>query len=231
MDVQWFPSDKEELNSMLNNFLAAPKTIEKANGIIVPHAGYIYSGAIAGKAYVNLRNIKTAVIIGPSHYVSFRGVRAVNDIKTPFGEPRTIKNKFVKIDYEHSVKNQIPFLQKLNPKIKILPLAVGQISEREAEQIAKQILDYTGVYVFSTDLSHFLPYEQAVKTDKHTIEIIETLNFEKVDEIDACGKYALIIMMYLCKLNGWSPRLIEYKNSGDITQTKSCVVGYASFVF
>ena len=232
--MEWYPQNKKELNKILEKFLSQKTDFQNhLSGLIVPHAGYEFSGAIAGKAFGLLKNkkIDKAVILGPSHYAGFQGIRALEKIKTPLGEIKIIKNDFKKIDYEHSVENQIPFLQKLNPNIEVLPLVVGEISNQEAEDIAKKILEINAVYIFSTDLSHFLPYEQAVKIDKQTIKIIEDLNLEKFDNIDACGKFPLLITMHLCKLKNWKPKLIEYKNSGDVIGDKSSVVGYASFRF
>lgn len=232
--MEWYPQNPKELNKILEKFLSQKTDFKKeVHGLIVPHAGYEFSGAIAGKAFALLKNkeIKKAVVLGPSHYLSFQGVRALEKIKTPLGKIKIIKNDFKKIDYEHSIENQIPFLQKLNPNIEVLPLVVGDISDKEAQEITEKISKIDAVYIFSTDLSHFLTYDKAVKTDKQTIKIIEDLDFEKFESIDACGKFPLLIMMHLCKLNNWEPKLIEYKNSGDVIGDKSSVVGYAGFWF
>ncbi len=230
--MEWYPQNPEELNKVVEEFLFQ-KTEFKGDihGLIVPHAGYEFSGAIAGKAFSLLKNnkINKAVILGPSHYLGFQGIKALKKINTPFGKIKILKNDFEKLKYEHSVENQIPFLQKLNPNIEVLPLVVGEISNKESEEIAKKILNLNAVYIFSTDLSHFLPYEQAVKTDKQTIKIIEDL--KKFEHINACGKFPLLIMIHLCKLKNWKPKLIEYKNSGDIIGDKNSVVGYAGFWF
>ena len=76
-----------------------------------------------------------------------------------------------------------------------------------------------------------MPYELAIKKDKQTIKIIEKLDFKNSEKIDACGKNPLLILMHLCKIKKYKPKLIEYKNSGDITKDKKSVVGYASFYF
>ncbi len=240
----WYPKDKEELNKVLDGFLSQPVSeihSKKIHGLIVPHAGYAFSGRIAGKAFSLLKEksgkIDKAVVLGPSHYEWFYGIKALRKIKTPFGEVKIIENNFplyVEQGYEHSVENQIPFLQKLNTEIGILPLVVGEISENNAKEIAIKIIEIINedaIFILSTDLSHFLPYDEAVRKDKNTIKIIENLDFEKLEEIDACGKFPLLIMMHLCRIKKWKPNLIEYKNSGDITGDKGGVVGYASFWF
>ena len=233
---EWYPKEKKELNEALENYLSEKISVGKnqeIHGLIVPHAGYIFSGKISGKAFslLNPKKINKAVILGPSHYAGFYGMRALGKAETPLGKPKISSSNFQKIGYEHSVDNQIPFLQKLNQEIEILPLIVGEISTEDAEKIARQIADKEDVYIFSTDLSHFLDYDEAVKIDKKTINIIENLDFDRANEIDACGKFPLLIMMQLCRLKGWKPKLIEYKNSGDVIGEKESVVGYASFWF
>ena len=229
----WYPQSKEELNKVLEKFIKTDKKIKEVHGLIVPHAGYEFSGEIAGRAFGLLMDekIEKAVVLGPSHYVGFEGVRACEKLETPLGKVKIIENDFLKIYYEHSVENQIPFLQKLNPDIEVLPLVVGEISNEEAEKIAEKFLEIDAVYIFSTDLSHFLPYEEAIKKDKQTIKIIENLDLNNFENIDACGKFPLLVLMHLCKLKNWKPKLIEYKNSRDIIGDKNSVVGYASLYF
>lgn len=235
--MDWYPQNKTELDKLLRKFLIIAKTPEKeVHGLIVPHAGYFFSGQIAGKAFSFLKQRKigvdTAIIFGPSHYVGFEGVRALEKAETPFGKIKIMKNNFEKIGYEHSIDNQIPFLQKLGFK-EVLPLAVGELSEEDAQEIAKKISKIPAIYIFSTDLSHFLPYEKATELDKKTIKIIEALDIKNWENIEACGKFPLLVMIKLCKEKNWKPKLIEYKNSGDVVpETKNQgVVGYASFMF
>lgn len=229
----WYPEDKDELNKILNSYLKHnPK--QDLHGLVVPHAGYNYSGRVAGKAFSLIPKNKKAIVIGPSHYEAFQGIKTLHEdrLTTPLGKLKLTKNNFNVLNVpEHSITNQFPFLQKLEYK-EALPLVVGNITNEQAKQIAKELSKQTDyIFVFSTDLSHFLTYEQAVKTDKKSIEIIEQLDLNKTQEIDACGKYPLLILMNLCKLKSWKPKLIEYKNSGDITGDKSQVVGYSSFWF
>ena len=175
--------------------------------------------------------IKKAIILGPSHYVGFEGVRVLSKNKTPMGEFDIIPNDFEEIEYDHSIDNQIPFLQKLNFEIEILPLVVGEITSDDAKKLAEKLLKIDSKVIISTDLSHFLTYDEAVKKDKASIKIIEDLDINKLEDVDACGKFPLMVLIWMCKLKGWKPKLIEYKNSGDITGDKSSVVGYSTFVF
>lgn len=232
----WYPGNKNELNNLLDFLLLqkSGKKIKEIHGVIVPHAGFAYSGEVAGAAYGLLKNkkIKKAIVFGPSHYAAFRGLASLSSMKTPLGDMKIKENFYQKLPKEHSVKNQIPFLQKLNKDMEIMPLVVGDISVKEAEEIAKQFAnEKDALFVFSTDLSHFFPYEEAVKKDRKTISIITDLNLKQASRMDACGHFPLLIAMQLCKLKKWKPELIEYKNSGDVTGDKESVVGYASFVF
>ena len=225
----WYPTNKQELEKTLNSFIK-PNPKKDLHGIIVPHAGYIYSGAIAGKAFSLLSKAEKAIILAPSHQVALRGIASIKSIKTPLGDIKITPNQYEKLDYEHAIDNQIPFLQFLGYK-EVLPLVIGQITNQEAQETAKNLAKQNCPIIISTDLSHFLSYEQAVKTDKATIKIIQDLDTSNYKEIDACGSSPLLIAMHLCKLKNYKPKLIEYKNSGDITGDKSQVVGYASFFF
>ncbi len=233
----WYPEHKQELEDVLTRYLKSNiKIIRKINGLIVPHAGYEYSGAVAGKAFSLLKNkkIKRAVIIGPSHYVYLNEVCTSNEKQwhTSLGKIDLFNKDFptADINQEHSIKNQLPFLQKLGFK-EIMPLMVGKINLEKAEEIAKKISKIPAICIFSTDLSHFFPYDEAVKKDKNTINIIEKLDFNRLKEIDACGIYPLLILFCLCKIKKTHPKLIVYKNSGDVTGDKDAVVGYSSLYF
>ncbi len=232
----WYPQNKQELNKALDNFLKSKNKVGNVHGIIVPHAGYEFSGAIAGKAFSLIsKNSSKAIIIGPSHHTYLNNIVTSDkkELTTPLGKIKFFNTNFpqTNIDQEHSITNQIPFLQKINPKIKILPLMAGQITNENAKQTAEKISKINALYIFSTDLSHFLFYDEAIKKDKQTIKIIENIELNNFNKIDACGFYPLLILMHLCKIKNLKPNLIEYKNSGDITGDKSGVVGYASFSF
>jgi AmmeMemoRadiSam system protein B len=240
--ADWYPQKIEELNELLESYLKDSKQIKKIKGIIAPHAGYIYSGTIAGKAYSLLKDEdnenKTAIIISPSHYFPLKGIASHNHNtwKTTLGEIKIIQNNFSKTDLsrEHAIDNQIPFLQKQGFK-KILPIIIGEINQKQAKEIAKEIIPYlkNSRLILSSDLSHFLPFKEAIKKDKETIKAISNLDSKKLLSIEnsACGLFPLLVFIEIAKIEGWKPKLIEYKNSGDITEEKESVVGYASFSF
>ena len=234
----WYPENQTELNELLEKLIIhSTKHNKKLHGLIVPHAGYEFSGEIAGKAYslLNGKKIDKIAILAPSHYVGFSGVVSCNSLSTPLGNVRILKNDFPKSDSilrkEHSLDVQLPFIQKLLPQAKILPLVVGELTNIQAEELAKKLSTQDLFFIISSDLSHFNKYEKAKELDMDTIELIEDLDLENFNQIDACGKFPLLVLFYLCKLKGWKPKLLEYKNSGDVTGNMSSVVGYASFMF
>ncbi len=241
MSNAWYPQDKKELNGLLEQFLSQETEAEhrQIHGLIVPHAGYAYSGALAGKAYAMLKNSKhkKAIILAPSHYFPLSKATSHTESEwiTALGKIRVNQNGFERtnISQEHAIDNQIPFLQKLGFR-EILPLVVGEIDIEEAREIAEKLAGIKdSIIIISTDLSHFLPYEQAIKKDKETIKAIESLDAEKLLKIDncACGIFPLLALIELCGIKKFRPKLLEYKNSGDITGDKSNVVGYACFAF
>jgi len=235
----WYPENKKELETFIDNSFKKKPNIKnkKINGIIVPHAGYVYSGEIAGKAFSLLKNkkLEKAIIIGPSHYIPLieAATSQTSELKTPLGNI-TLKSfpslKIEDISKEHSINNQIPFLQRLGIK-EITQIMVGEITSQYAKELAKKIAKINAAYIFSTDLSHFMSYDKAKETDKKTITIIEEADLENFQKIDACGFFPLLVLFHLCKIKKIKPHLIEYKNSGDIAGDKSSVVGYASFYF
>lgn len=237
MSSDWYSQDKKELNNNLESFLKIKsKSKKKINGIIVPHAGYAYSGKIAGIAYSSLKNKDLAIIIAPSHYFPLSNIVSHDEKtwKTPLGPIEILDNNFQKRDIkkEHAIDNQIPFIQKLGFK-KILPIMVGEITPQEAKAIAQKLAKLKGIFIISSDLSHFLPYQEAVDQDRRTINAIKELDSKKLLSIEnsACGIFPLLIFIELAKLKKWKPHLIKYTTSGEITKDKSQVVGYSSWNF
>lgn len=251
--ANWYPSNKKELEEFIDNSFnqanygedASQKPLGvwdkekpmKIHGIIVPHAGYEYSGAIAGKAFSIIKNkkIEKAIVLGPSHYIPLNKIVTSDKFQweTPLGKIKLFNIGFptIDIEQEHSIKNQIPFLQKLGVK-EVMPLMIGEILPEQAKQTAEKIAKQNALFVFSTDLSHFLQYDNAKQRDKSTIKIIENLELDNWKNLDACGIYPLLIMFHLCKILNTKPHLIEYKNSGDVIGDKyHGVVGYGSFWF
>jgi hypothetical protein len=252
-----FQSSEERLKTLKilkDKKLRELKNFNEIHGLIVPHAGYLFCGQIMSDAFYFLENLKEknqreksikkekkAIILGTNHYFYKIGIYSHNKEywETPLGKIKIMKNNFEKIDIkkEHSIDNQIPFIQFLSFK-EILPLVINDFTNKEEEYLKKIIKEFGGLgknclLICSTDLSHFLDYETAKQKDIKTIKKIKKLEEEYFlnQENVACGFYPLILTIRICKHFNYKPVLINYKNSGDITPRKDSVVGYASFIF
>lgn len=238
----FYPDSKEELSEMIQEFLLkAPKqTVPgELKAIIVPHAGYEYSGQVAACAYSLLKEAapKKIVIIGPSHYEYFFGIVGdTNEFwETPLGKVKVTSSGLQKFEaahaHEHSIEVQLPFLQSVLSDFEIMPIAIG---DDDSDEIAQQLEHFLKDHflIVSSDLSHFHSYHEASKLDKITCGAIETLDDKKLkDEGEACGMKAVTVMLRIAKDLGWKCKLLCYKNSGDVTGDKNKVVGYASMAF
>ncbi len=254
----FYPSDEKHLRSQLATFFEKTKPHELPDGLIVPHAGYIYSGRTAGAAYSLLRNkkISTVFLIGRSHRANFVGV--ITDDrdawKTPLGsvdvDKKIVSDIVVRpgfrvdyrvIDAEHGLEVQIPFLQyAIKEKFKIVPLLVGCEDEQELETYANYLSPVikktkNSLVVISTDLSHYYPLDIAQQKDKKFISIIEKGQFfsiiesMKKGEAEACGGSAVFLgLRALSKISPLKVELLRYSTSYEATKDKSQVVGYAA---
>jgi len=244
----FYPSDKNELAKAINNFLKnVPETkINNIKALIVPHAGYTYSGQVAAYGYKLLRKIKDRIkiiVVGPSHHEYFEGIAIDNSDfwETPLGKAKITKEKIISnkiknipeaFEKEHSLEVQLPFLQYVLRDFEIQPLAIGNIDPASlAKEIEKIITKHT-IVVISSDLSHFYNYKDAVKIDSFANTAIPELDIKTFEEkAEACGKTGILAILYIAKKHNWKCKLLCYKNSGDITKDKNRVVGYGSYVF
>ncbi len=236
----FYPASKEEIESMLNKFFRNfPKQEKQPKALIVPHAGYIYSGQVAAYAYALLSSkTKKIILLGPSHSFYLNGIATdTNDCwETPLGKVKLMKNNFSKIEEahmnEHCLEVQLPFLQKILSNFEILPLVIGDANPKEISEKIINVLDDDTLLIVSSDLSHYQPYDTAVKIDHNTIKAIQDLDYNKMErQGDACGKISIMTLIDIAKKLNWKPKLLNYKNSGDVIGDKSGVVGYASFAF
>lgn len=259
---QFYPEDPGVLQRQIRGFLsrAGSRTDPAVRALIVPHAGYDYSGPIAAEAYklIEGRKFDSVVIIAFLHRVFLQGV-LVDDVaayETPLGRvpvdrdlAREIRashpvfqNAMPGRFEEHSLEVQIPFLQETVPELKIVPIYIGAQDSSNitalAEVLAKTLADRNVLVVATTDLSHFHSYETASGKDKALIARFEKGNAEEIyeayaqEEAEACGMGPVLTSILLAKKMKWSgPRLIRYANSGDVTGERNSVVGYAAMAF
>jgi hypothetical protein len=249
----FYPEDKKELSSQLKSFLKNTKEKHPNSNIkalIVPHAGYIYSGQTAAWGYrqlpQNTRNGHFA-LIGPSHQYPFKGlVGSPSDFwQTPLGILKQIpakdKNKHLVLDSkphvsEHCLEVQLPFLQYLYPDqigVSISCFLTGfNVDQKES---AFYFLKYypSAIFIISSDLSHYLPENIAREKDKKTIEAI--VNYDSKyffsEENAACGTGGILILMDMAKKESWKSELIYYDTSATAYGDKNAVVGYAAIGF
>ena len=253
----FYPADPFQLKKMLIEYLdKAPLYPIKPEAIVSPHAGYIYSGPVAGVSYKQFLNLDknihyTILLIGPSHYVPFEGISFgyYDYWLTPLGEVKVNKeviqkfvlnNKELPITLntiphikEHSLEVQVPFLQLVLDNFSIVPIVYGQIHYSIIEKIIIEIKNNKNdvVVVVSTDLSHYHPDNIARELDINCNLAVENLDISYLEKCEACGKIGLAAIIEYAQKNRWKGRVLDYKTSGDTSGDRSSVVGYASYIF
>lgn len=250
---QFYPADKGQLESMVDGYLSgapAKLGVWGVRGLVSPHAGYVYSGPVAAYGYRQLEGSRygTVIVLGPSHkvYLQKAYIPDVDYYETPLGRvpvspvaKELLRNGIFTSEpagadsQEHSVEAQVPFLQRVLPPFKIVPVMVGDVDPGELADALSKYVDDDTLVVASTDLSHYKPYGECVATDNVTVSKILALDYKGVvAEGDACGKIPVLTLMELAKRRGWRTTLFDYRNSGDTAGSKDQgVVGYASIGF
>ncbi len=222
----------------------------KVKALIVPHAGYIYSGAIAASAYSTLTDIASRIcrvlLLGPTHRVAVNGIALpdTSAFETPLGKvmldvpamssitnlPQVIISDAAHA-LEHSLEVQLPFLQCVLDDFTLLPLAVGHATAQEVAEVLETVWggDET-LIVISSDLSHYLPYADAQQADAITANNILRLN-QPITHEQACGGTPINGLIIAARAHHLTPHLLDLRNSGDTAGSHDRVVGYAAFVF
>jgi len=220
--------------------------------VISPHAGYVYSAPVAAYSYKLFKKIDQArkwkiLLLGPSHQVPFSGAAApafgkwetplglvdVKDVRDEIGDSEVIVDVPEAGVHEHSLEVQVPFLQMVLDDFELYPIVLGDV---RADLLAEALADFCKnddvIVVVSTDLSHFLPYEEAKMVDGETCDAVSGLDIEKMkSKGDACGRAGILCLLHLAKKLGWKCELLDYRNSGDTAGTKDKVVGYGAWGF
>jgi len=248
----FYPANAHELAREVQGLLASamPTSLASIKALIVPHAGYIYSGAIAATAYTALSSIasriRRVVLLGPTHRVAVRGLALPGGeaFDTPLGRIKLDQAAAHSISHlpqvsvrpdvhaqEHSLEVQLPFLQSVLPDFTLLPLAVGMASSEEVAEVLEAVWgsDET-LIVISSDLSHYLPYPTAQRVDNETMQAILNLQ-QPIPHDRACGGTPISGLILAAKHHHLTPQLLDFCNSGDTAGTHDQVVGYAAFAF
>lgn len=230
-------------------------------GIIAPHAGYEYSGRVAAYAYSQIKSkeYRTVIIIGSSHRVPFRGIAIypAGSWETPLGtvaidhemaqvimkECKNIKPFPAAFEREHSLEVQVPFLQKALTGFKIVPIVTGSMDKSDykdfADTMGRIVKNNQGkvLIVASSDMSHFHAYDAASKMDNLTLKDIGEMNVDGLHQhlqkgdCELCGAQGVLSLMMLAKQMNGKATILNYANSGDVTNDKTRVVGYSSVAF
>ena len=248
----FYPASPEALRTSVREYLAQarPDAGPSPKVLIVPHAGYVYSGSTAARGYAALREvaarIRRVVLIGPAHRVAVRGVAvpSVDRFETPLGTvrlDRTTLDVLAKTPHvvvsdrahaaEHALEVQLPFLQEVLEDFTLVPLVVGDASSDEVAAVLERIWGGPEtLIVVSSDLSHYLPYETAREVDASSLAQVIGLGPE-LDHQQACGATPINALMCVARRRGLRPQLLAACSSGDTAGDRERVVGYAALAF
>lgn len=245
----FYTDNPEELRQQIEIFKQNSKNYyesKDARAVIVPHAGLVFSGRLAYEGISQLdKNIENIFIFAPAHQVAFEGLALTSFThwKTPLGEIEvntTICEELIKNHYanfndeafepEHSAEIQVPIIQTVFPNVKIIPVLIGKADPEQIEKIIEEYYhDSKNGFVISSDLSHFLKDEDAIKLDLTTAQMIETGNIQGFRYDQACGAVAVVGLVLFANKHNWSLLRIDMTNSASTTGDKSRVVGYGSW--
>lgn len=253
----FYPGEGRALGGTVASLLAAAHAETSADAVsvppkvlIVPHAGYIYSGSMAARAYARLAGaraiVRRVVLLGPVHRVPVRGLAlsGATAFATPLGAIDIDQDAVAALAglrqvvvspaahaLEHSLEVQLPFLQTVLDDFKLLPLAVGDATPTEVAQVLEALWGGPEtLIVISSDLSHYLPYRASQTIDQDTVERILALRGPLTHE-QACGGTPINGLLLAARQHHLQPQLLGLCNSGDTAGDKQRVVGYAAIAF
>lgn len=250
----FYPDDPELLRASVERCLAEGASTVPAGdrpwkALVAPHAGFVYSGPVAGHAHARLAPrrdaIRRVVLLGPSHRVAFRGIAAstADGFATPLGVvpvDREATTRALGVPgvrafdaahaEEHSLEVQLPFLQVALRDFAIVPLVVGDAAPEAVAALIEALWDGDEtVVVVSSDLSHYLPYEAARRLDRATSDAIERLAPAEIGEDRACGRRPVQGLLVAARRHGLGATTFDLRSSGDTAGGRDAVVGYGAY--
>jgi AmmeMemoRadiSam system protein B/AmmeMemoRadiSam system protein A len=249
----FYSGDARELANSVGHYLAgAAKSVVTANApkaLIVPHAGYVYSGAIAGQVFASVRPAANAitrvVLLGPAHRVGFSGVAApdCDAFETPLGAISLDRAAIEAVcglsgvarradahRDEHSLEVQLPFLQTILGRFTLVPLVVGQCDATLVTAVLDQLWGGAEtLIVISSDLSHYEDYDTAQGLDNATAAAIESLQPDRIEHRQACGRLPIAGLLDVARRRGMTVKRLGLCNSGDTAGDRNRVVGYGGW--
>jgi AmmeMemoRadiSam system protein B/AmmeMemoRadiSam system protein A len=256
---KYYPDSSSQIRAMIDSFIDKKAEKEEVIGLVVPHAGYIYSGAVAGAVLSHIKFKDTFVVLGPNH--TGRGqpfsIMTEGTWETPLGEVQIdseLARKLVSMshylkedrlahEYEHSIEVQIPFLQYFKADVKIVPIILstgdGEICKGIGRDIGRALreLKKEAVILASSDMNHYESQKVTQKKDRQAIDAILNLDpdelLKRVEEqnITMCGYAPAIVMLSAAmELGAGKAELVKYQTSGDVLGDYEAVVGYAGII-
>ncbi len=255
----FYPSAPEQLSRVVDGYLANTVNRRTARGVIVPHAGYVYSGHLAGEVLAQVRIPPQVILLGPNHHGigPSISISSADAWVTPLGQvpvsgvlatafkqhcTAAVYDQQAHL-YEHSLEVMLPFLQRLRADIEILPVTLRSLSFGQCMGVAKALATVIScakddvLLLASSDMNHFLPAADNEKLDRLAIKAMTDYDpqalYEVVVEqhISMCGFHAAVIVMEAARLLGsQSCSLVDYAHSGLVNGDNSRVVGYAGLV-
>ncbi|MBT3345210.1 MAG: AmmeMemoRadiSam system protein B [Gemmatimonadetes bacterium] len=259
---RFYAENRQQLSSAVTSYLSdgaagtrtglqgQPLPVGRVKALICPHAGYIFSGPVAGSAYAALgadaTAIRRVVVIGPAHRVEVRGLVAASAgvFATPLGGVRVdpvvgalCTEGLIHIDdaahrEEHALEVQLPFLQSILEDFTIVPLLFGQCEPSEIAGLMERLWGgEETLFVISSDLTHFHPHSVATQLDHLTSTAIESLDADGIDEGAACGRLAVQGLLQVAARRGLVATAIDVRTSAETAGDPDRVVGYGAYVF
>jgi AmmeMemoRadiSam system protein B len=247
----FYPANPDVLRYEIAGFLQEAKRLGPIpKALIVPHAGYQFSGAVAASAYALLKPIRNrierVVLVGPSHRVAFRGLATTSPaaFATPLGQvpidregvTASLQRPNVRVldeahRQEHSLEVQLPFLQLTLNEFSLVPFAVGQADAGEVADVLDSLwVGDDTLVVISSDLSHYHDYWTAHTIDHETSDLIERCEWRRLSGERACGYVGIRGLLQIVQKRGLRVRTVDLRSSGDTFGMKSDVVGYGAYV-
>ncbi|MBE0605652.1 MAG: AmmeMemoRadiSam system protein B [Deltaproteobacteria bacterium] len=257
---QFYPGTASGLSRALRELTREVEAPEPAIGVVSPHAGYVYSGAVAGELFSSVRVPGTAVIFCPNH--TGIGVDAAivshGAWRMPWGDVPIDEGLAARLETaspllredasahsrEHSIEVQLPFLHRFRPDVRIVPVALGRLSLDECRDLGESVADAVAgdperpLLVASSDMSHYVPDAVARNKDMLAIDRMLALDPEglyatvRTERISMCGVLPATVVLFAARrLGATSARLIRYATSGDVSRDFEQVVGYAGLAF
>jgi AmmeMemoRadiSam system protein B len=249
---QFYPADPDDLRAVIARYLQeAPAGVPAPKAMIVPHAGYLYSGPVAASAYACLaaarHRVTSVVLLGPAHWVLLHGLAASHAtfFATPLGMIPVDEHLIDAVTVlpqvhimeeahasEHSLEVQLPFLQEVLNDFSLVPLVVGEATPEEVGEVLDTLWDGAETcVVISSDLSHYYEYHAAQRIDRATSRAIEALRPQDIRAEQACGRHAVRGLLQVARQRGLHAMTLDLRNSGDTAGPRDRVVGYGAYVF